>query len=178
MDQLEAELAGDVERVVALGHVVVAEHAAAAFALDEDLAVGAEAAVEDLVGGFVELAAADHEVLQVEDLLEQARSLRRRVRHALSVSLATSNSLAPSLGSLATSVTLVSDLDAALDRLRELHDRLDQHDEQRKALMRERDQALRTAKDAGATYAVITAVTGLHNLAISDALKRARLGEQ
>lgn len=44
--------------------------------------------------------------------------------------------------------------------------------------MRERDQALRMAKDAGATYAVITTVTGLHNLAISDALKRARLGEQ
>lgn len=38
--------------------------------------------------------------------------------------------------------------------------------------MRERDRALRAAKNAGATYDAIKAVTGLANLAISDALKR------
>lgn len=66
----------------------------------------------------------------------------------------------------------MSDLDAALDRLRDLHDRLDEHDEQRKTLMQERDQALRAAKNAGATYDAIRAATGLANAAITTALSR------
>lgn len=66
----------------------------------------------------------------------------------------------------------MSDLDAALGRLRTLHDRLDAHDTAREELMRERDLAMRDAKAAGATYEAIRDATGLANASITKALGR------
>jgi hypothetical protein len=66
----------------------------------------------------------------------------------------------------------VSDLDAALDRLREIHVRVMSLDVERASAMRDRDDALRGAKDAGASYEAIQRVTGLANATITKALRR------
>lgn len=70
----------------------------------------------------------------------------------------------------------MSDVDSALERLRKIHarlpDRLAKVEQERSALLRERDDALRAAKAAGATYQAIHAVTGLANASITTALRR------
>lgn len=70
----------------------------------------------------------------------------------------------------------MSEVEAALQRLREIHaqlpERLAKVEEERFALLRERDDALRAAKAAGATYQAIHAATGLANASITKALGR------
>jgi hypothetical protein len=60
----------------------------------------------------------------------------------------------------------------ALEQLRARHAELAVADAERKQLMRKRDDALRAARDAGATYKDMQAATGLANAAITTALGR------
>lgn len=51
-------------------------------------------------------------------------------------------------------------------------ERLGRADADREAAMRDRDAALRRARDAGATYAVIQRATGMSTPTITKALRR------
>lgn len=66
----------------------------------------------------------------------------------------------------------VADIDRALAQLRKAAKRLEQIDAERTVAMRERDDALRAAKAARATWAELQEAAGLSVATITKALKR------
>lgn len=66
----------------------------------------------------------------------------------------------------------MAEVDRALTQLRKAAKRLEQVDSERVVAMRERDEALRAAKDARATWAELQDAAGLSPATITKALKR------
>jgi DNA-binding protein H-NS len=70
------------------------------------------------------------------------------------------------------SVQIMAEVDRALAQLKKTAKRLEQIDAERAIAMRERDDALRAAKDARATWAELQEAAGLSAATITKALKR------
>jgi hypothetical protein len=66
----------------------------------------------------------------------------------------------------------MAEVDQALAQLRKAAKRLEKLDAERTTAMRERDDALRAAKDARATWAELQDAAGLSAATITKALKR------
>jgi DNA-binding protein H-NS len=67
----------------------------------------------------------------------------------------------------------MAEVDRALAQLRKASKRLEQIDADRVTAMRERDEALRAAKDARATWQELGEAAGLSPATITKALRRA-----